>query len=259
MEMLKNFYLGIQHIWQGLSFLKAHKKLWAFAILPTVINVALFIIMLNVFSHYYADIYNWLQAFLGPIQIEAPEVWYLKIAAWFLMVINGLFQIIIWLLALLCMLIIFYVLGFIIAGPFNDMLSERVEQIITGVNPQDFSWKKLLSDLTRTLKAEILKAIFFLSIPLALLLVVFIPIVGSIIYPALTIGFGMFDLSFNYIDYPMARKTQPFSERLKFAKKHKIALIAFGTPILIPFANFLLMAPLVVGGTMLYLKLKENN
>ena len=259
MKLLKNFYLGTQHIWQGLSFLKEHKKLWFFAILPTVINVALFIIMLNVFSHYYDHIYIWLQAFLGPIQIEAPEVWYLKIVAWFLLVIDALFRMIIWLLALLFMLIIFYVLGFIIAGPFNDMLSERVEQIITGVNPQDFSWKKLLSDLIRTLKAETLKALFFLSIPLALLLVVFIPIVGSVIYPVLTIGFGMFDLSFNYIDYPMARKTLPFADRINFAKKHKVALLGFGTPILIPFANFLLMAPLVVGGTLLYLKLKENN
>ena len=95
--------------------------------------------------------------------------------------------------------------------------------------------------------------IFFVIVPLFLLLINFVPLIGSLIYTILANLFVAWDMGFNYVSYPMSRKLIPFREQLRFGVKNKFRLIGFGIPLMIPFFN-LLFAPLfVVGGTLLYL------
>ena len=120
-------------------------KLWPWAIAPTIINLALLALMIYGFIHYYGNMYDWVSGHLGHITIANPDAWYWHAVNIVLWIFDVIFQIFVVLVSLILLLIVSYALGFIIAAPFNDALSERVETIATGVEPPPFSFKSFLT------------------------------------------------------------------------------------------------------------------
>ena len=152
------------------------------------------------------------------------------------------------------MLVIAYSLSFIVAAPFNDALSERVETILTNEEPPPFTMKKFIGDMLRIIKIESIKAAILLAIPVLLFILNFIPVIGGPIYIFLTLVFGAWDVGFAFADLPMGRKVVPLRGRWEFAKKNKWALMGFGAGFIIPFFTLVFAAPMVVGGTLLYVE-----
>ncbi len=258
MSRTKDLASGVGCLFRGFTFLASHPRLWKWAILPTLINIILLIVMIAGFAHYYTDIYGWLTTHLGHLDIENPTTWYLHVADALLWVLNLIFQILIVILSLIILLIISYVTGLIIASPFNDALSERVETLVAGTEPPPFAWKKFIRDLCRTIRIEALKAAMLLAIPVVLFILNVIPVVGSPLYVALTLLFGSWDLGFAYADLPMGRRVLPFRERIAFGLKNKWAMVGLGSAFVVPFFNLLFVAPMVVGGTLLYIELRDQ-
>lgn len=258
MRRIKDLRDGFRYLIRGFTFLKSNPKLWGWAIIPTIINLLLLAVMLGVFVHYYGELYGWLSSHLGLGGWEDPTAWWQTIINGILWVINLLLQIFVVLLSLIILLVISYAASFIVAGPFNDMLSEHVETLVTGVEAPPFTIKKFLSDLWRTIKVESLKAVILLSIPVVLFVFSFIPVVGGPIYLTLTFIFGAWDLGFSYADLPFGRKARPFSVRWQFAKDNRWALIGLGSGFIIPFFALVFAAPMVVGGTLLYIDRVQN-
>ena len=254
MSTFKDFFLGIGYIFKGFRYLLAHPKLWPWALLPTIINLGLLALMLGVFIHYYGDIYGWLSAHILNINIAEPTAWYWYILNALLWVVNILFQLLIIILSLIVLLIVAYALGLIIAAPFIDALSERVEIMATGQEPEEFSWKKFVGDVVRTIKVETIKGVFLILIPVVLFVLNIIPVIGGFLYVVLTFLFGAWDLGFTYADLPMGRKVTPFRERLTFARQNKWGLIGLGAGFIIPFFNLICVSPMVVGGTLFYVE-----
>ena len=254
MSRTKDFIKGFACLFRGFGFLAANPRLWLWAIVPTLINFILFCVMIAVFIHYYGAVYGWLSAHLGHIGIENAGTWYLHVLNALLWTLNALFQLLIILLSLMILLIISYALGLIIAAPFNDALSERVEILVTGIEPPEFSWKKFLGDLVRTIRIEAIKAGILILIPIVLFILSFIPVIGGGLYVIATFFFGAWDLGFTFADLPMGRRVLPFKDRVAFAKTNKWSLIGLGSGFVIPFFALLFNAPMVVGGTLLYLK-----
>ena len=252
MRRIKDFRDGMGFLFRGFSFLVNHPKLWIWAIIPTIINLILLAVMLGVFIHYYGDIYGWLSSHLGLTGWEDPSAWWQTVLNALLWIVNGLFQIFISLISLILLLIVSYAASFIVAGPFNDMLSEKVEVMATGDEEPPFRLKKFISDLWRTIRVESVKAVILIAIPVVLFVFSFIPVVGPPLYVLLTFIFGAWDLGFSYADLPFGRKAQPFSLRWDFAKKERWTLIGLGVGFIIPFFALIFASPMVVGGTLLY-------
>lgn len=258
MSRAKDLTSGFGCLLEGFTFLISRPRLWKWAIMPTLINLILLIVMIAAFAHYYGDIYAWLTAHLGSLDIENPAHWYTHVADALLWVLNLLFQILIVILSLILLLIVSYVLGLIIASPFNDALSERVETLVSGTEPPPFAWTKFIKDLVRTVRIEAVKAAILLAIPVVLFVLNIIPVVGSPLYVALTLLFGSWDLGFAYADLPMGRRVLPFRERVAFGLKNKWAMVGLGSAFVIPFFNLIFVAPMVVGGTLLYIELQQR-
>ncbi len=252
MSRIQDFIGGFLHIFKGLKFLTSHRRLWIWAIIPTLINFVIVVAMISVFIHYYGDFYGWLTSHMGNLDIENPAAWYMYILDGVLWVLNILFQILIILISLILMLVIAYGLSFIVAAPFNDALSERVEVILTSEESPPFSMKKFISDMLRIIKIESIKAAILLMIPILLFILNFIPVIGGPLYVTLTIIFGSWDLGFAFADLPMGRKVIPLKGRWEFARRNKWALMGFGAGFIIPFFALIFAAPMVVGGTLLY-------
>lgn len=253
MRRIKDLRAGFRFLIRGFTFLLRNPRLWPWAVIPTIINLLLLAVMLGLFVHFYGEIYDWLSSHLGLGGWEDPTAWWQMFLNWILWVVNLLFQIFIVLLSLIILLIVSYAASFIVAGPFNDLLSEKVEVIVTGEEEPPFTIKKFLSDLWRTIKVESLKALILLAIPVVLFVFSFIPVIGAPLYVFLTFVFGAWDLGFSYADLPFGRKARPFSERWEFAKRERWALIGLGSGFIIPFFALVFAPPMVVGGTLLYI------
>ena len=213
------------------------------------------IAMIALLINYYGDIYSFVVAHLGMLEFNHSGRWYLYPVAALVWIAGFIIRIVIGLISLILILIASYCLSFIIAAPFNDALSEKVERIATGKDPEEFTFAKLIRDLARTVKAESIKAAVLISIPIVLFAVSFIPIAGPALYMGLTMLFGACDLGFSFAELPMGRRAASFGERLSFARKNFWMLTGFGIPFAIPFFAIIFAPPMVAGGTLLYISL----
>ena len=259
MSRVKDFFQGINYLVKGFGVLLTHPKLWLWAIFPTIINLAILGLMITAFIHYYSDIYAWLTSHIGRFTLENANTWYLHILNVLLSVANFFFQTLLILVSLILLLIVSYALSFIVAGPFNDALSERVEILLTGKESPPFTFVKFFSDLFRTIKVESIKAMILISLPILLFVFNFLPVIGGPLYVVLTFTLGAWDLGFSYSDLPYSRRVAPFRERFKFARKNFWPLVGLGIGFIVPFFSLIFTAPLVVGGTILFIDKKSSH
>lgn len=258
MSRPRDFVTGVGYIFRGFTFLVSRPNLWIWAIIPTIINLIILVAMFGVFSHYFSDLNGWLALHLGLDKIAAPETFWQHIASAMLWVLDLVLKIFIALLSIIMIVLLSYAISFIVAGPFNDALSERVEIHARGILPPPFSVRKFAADIFRIIKWEVVKAMFLISIPIALFVLSFIPAVGGPLYVAAAFVLGAWDLGFSFTDIPMARRVLPLRARLEFANRNFLALTGLGLGFLIPFFALVFQAPLVVAGTLLYLDRAEK-
>lgn len=254
-----HFAQGFRSFFSGISFLIARPRLWWLAIVPASIGIIMLIVMFVGFFHYYGDLHAWIISHVGHLHIDNPDAWWMHVLNVLLWVVDLLVQLLVVLVSAILILLVFYIATLVISAPFNDMLSERVEEEVTGVKTPPFSIKRMIRETGHTMWIEVLKGLVFISVPIVSLVLLIIPAIGGICYLVVTLIFGMWDMGFTYIDYPMGRRHMSFMQRMRFAWRNKSALVGFGWIFIIPFLNFFFIAPMAVGGTLLYLKCEKQD
>lgn len=258
MSRIKELSSGFGHIKKGFGFFRGHKRLWWYAIIPTLINLLVLALMIALLIHYYSDLTSWI--FGSDTAGGITEMsWLAKSWHYILAVLIYIAKTLIFIILLLFLMVLTFVFSMILAEPFNDLLSEKTEQIATGKDETPLSWQYIAKSIRRSIIVGLQKAAFFLAIPLLLLVLNVIPAVGSIIYLILAGLFAAFDIGFNFIDYPMSRKLWTFSKRMKMGWKNRYQLVGFGIVALIPLFAYIFAAPMVVGGTLLFEETCENS
>lgn len=240
--MKGNFFTGFSYPFQTIGFIRRHPRLYAFIIMPFAINLV-------VFS---TAVYLGLDFFNRIVSRYIPQG-----EAWFWL----FFHYFLWTAAiLLTMIMVFFcftAIGCLIASPFNEILSEKTEALLTGKeNREPFVLRIFLKDLARTLFDESRKiGLFFLGMVLLLLLNL-LPGLGSALYAVLSTLWTIFFLVIEYTGYIFARKHKSFKEQHQFIMARKLLHLGFGTGLLcilaIPFLQFLCIPLGVVGATRLY-------
>lgn len=146
------------------------------------------------------------------------------------------------------------------AAVFNDLISERVEGVLGTWEPRPFDVRFLLGDLGHSLLLELMRLWVKLRLLLPLLIVTyFIPVVGQLAYVVVGGYFLAKYLGMDYVDWALARRGYRWRERFEFAKRHKWALVGFGTAVvlalMIPLGFVAAWPGAVAGGTMLCVSL----
>ncbi len=245
--MKPNLYDGLATPFKGIKFLLSNLPLVRYFLIPFGINILIFGIGTWIFYAYFGDLISW---------VPTWEAWYGKILYYLVSVVFIL-------LYALFMVFGFTAIGSIIASPFLDVLSQRTEEIYLGKTiDEPFSFKILIKDSSAAVTNEIKKLSMFLALQIILLLANFIPVLGSIFYaiaaPLLTIFF----LAFEYMDFTFSRKRETFGQKTRFIFKNKGACMGMGASFffttIIPFINFFVMPIAVIGATLLYLKIVND-
>ncbi|MDH3622701.1 MAG: EI24 domain-containing protein [Myxococcales bacterium] len=247
------FARGLSYAFQGVRFVYfQHPSLvryWLFPILITA--VALFGVFYGAGSYYDAlgdALWSWL-----------PDSWG-QATGWvgaLLAALRWVIDLLLGLLLAVLGLVLVVILSSIVAAPFNDALSEAVEHILTGEPAPPFSFKRMVADIVRTVRLELLKVLIYVAVVGPLFLASFlVPGIGQIIS---LVGFALtaIYLGVDYVDWPAARRDWSVADRVGFVRRRLAAVAGFGTGVwvllFVPLVNLFFMPAAVAGGTMLFI------
>jgi CysZ protein len=246
---IAKFSRGFLYPFNSIAFIRNNSSLYKFVILPFLINLLTFTLV----------IYFGLSYFQEMVMSRLPQG-----DAWYWLILNYFVIIVAVLVVMVLVFFTFAVIGSLIASPFNDVLSERTEKLLTGAEIDEVfartrsrscRWKTFWRDTLRTLVSEGKKIAVFVAGMLVLLLLHLLPVLGTAIYPVLSVAWTALFLVLEYNGYVFTRKHLTFKEQRRIVFRHAASMSGFGLGIFcvlaIPFLQFLCIPLGVVGAVRL--------
>jgi CysZ protein len=151
---------------------------------------------------------------------------------------------------------IFTAVALLIASPFNALLAEKAEELITGkpVNSLEGLGAALMA-LPRGILRELSKLIYYLPMAALVLVISFIPVL-NVAAPLLWFLLGAWMMSLQFLDYPMDNHLLSFADVKDAAQSRRLSSMGFGGMVAlctgIPVVNFFVVPAAVVGATLLW-------
>ena len=151
---------------------------------------------------------------------------------------------------------LFRAVALLIASPFNGLLAEKAEELITG-RPVDAleGFGAALAAAPRAILREISKLIYYIPMALFVLLLSF---VVSPLAPFLWFLLGAWMMGIQYVDYPMDNHQLSFADVKEAVRSRRLSSLGFGGAVAlctsIPVVNFFVVPSAVVGATLLWSK-----
>ncbi len=237
--MRGNLSGGISYFVRGLELLK-HPRLRPFVIIPLTINIVIFSTLI-----YYSI--GWVDSTLAD--------WVKAIPDW-LSWLNWL----IWPLVVIALALVtgylFTAVAILIASPFNGLLAEKAEEIITGeqvAGPETIAAAFMI--FPRSIMRELVKFAYYLPLLLGVFILSWIPPISAVA-PLLWFLFGAWMMAIQYVDYPMDNHQLGFAEVKRVLRGQRLSSIGFGGTVAlvsgIPLLNFFVVPAAVCGATLFW-------
>jgi CysZ protein len=227
---------GASYFFKGFSLIR-QKGIRSFVFIPLLINVLLFSV-----AFYY-------------VYIEL-DTYMIKIMAWLPSWLNWL-SVVIWPLAVLTVLVIFsFIFSTVanwIAAPFNGLLSEKMESMLSGQPAPEGSMLDIIKDVPRTLTREWQKLSYYLPRAIGFFIILWLlPIIGQIIW----FLFIAWMMAIQYKDYPFDNHKIPFGQMKVILNENRSLSYSFGITVavfsMIPIVNLIVMPVAICGATALW-------
>jgi CysZ protein len=242
---------------EALGMLWRERALWSVAAVPTLIGVAAVAVAVGLLLHFAGDLWSLATGWMPSLSAAAWYQWAWIGPARALLALLGVLV----LLAFsgLAVLLAWLVAG-VLAAPFLDILSRRVEALVSGtvLDRSAPGLAAALREAGRAVLQELRRLAFFVSVQaLILLLAMLLPGGPLLAAPAMTV-FAVLFLPLDYASYALDRRHVEFAVRRRWVLAHRAAMAGFGVAAFASFAipglNFLAMPVLVVSGTLLVLR-----
>lgn len=216
------------------------KGLRRFVIMPILLNIILMLGIFILFIHQIGTMIDYVMEF---------------VPAW-LDWLSG----ILFIIAILMILFVFYfsfiTLSGFIAAPFNGLLAEKVEKMLTGEDLNETNTMDFIKDIPRMLGREWQKLLYSLPRYIGLFLFGFMPIIGQSVIPLLTFIFSAWMMAIQYCDYPFDNHKISFPTMKFKLQQHRWQNLTFGSLVtlctFIPLVNFVVIPVAVCGATAMW-------
>ena len=237
--MSGNFVTGAGYLLRGLA-MTFQPGLRRFVLIPLTANVVLFSLMGWLLYEVITDFYD-------AAMLTVPE--WLQFLSW---IITPL----LWLVGGLMTGYVSTLLVLMLTSPFHALLSEKVEESITGETmPALEGIAAALLEVPRALFREIRKFLYYAPIALAVLILTIIPVFNAFA-PLGWFLLGAWMMSLQFVDYPMGNHRLPFREVREACADRRLSTIGFGGTVAvatgIPLLNLVVIPAAVIGATLLW-------
>lgn len=230
---------GSSYFMRGLKLLK-HPRLRPFVIIPLLINIVIFATLVTLSIQ---AVGATLQSWLGVI----PD--WLSWLNWLIWPIVGIT------LALITGYM-FTAVAILIASPFNGLLAEKAEEIITGQavqGPETIAQAFMI--FPRALAREFSKLLYYLPLLLFVFIISWIPPISAIA-PIIWFLLGAWMMAVQYVDYPMDNHQRSFADVKEALREVRMSSLGFGGLVAlvsgIPLLNFFVIPAAVCGATLFW-------
>jgi CysZ protein len=241
-ESITAFSEGLRFHIRGIRFGFGNLSFLILSVVPFLITLALYTFAFYMFTLYADDLLR--------------MVWHVETGksstyvGWLYWTYLHVVKLLLYLIVLVVMFYTFVVLSNVLASPVHDYISTKYERMQYQDAPQEQAAPPAKGMLT-VMKEEVKKALLMLFIPLPLL---FIPVVGAVLSFVVA---GIF-IAWDYVDFSLSRDYPLLKDRIKAVWRHKLILLGFGCPLLIPFLGLIIMPFAILGSTQLYFdRMKE--
>jgi CysZ protein len=234
-----NVVQGAGYLVQGVKML-GHPSLRLFVLIPLVVNILIFGTLISLGFSYLAELMDSLLA-------SIPD--WLNFIQWILWPLIGL-------TVSLITGYLFTSVALIIASPFNALLAEKAEELVTGqaVDSLEGLGAALLA-VPRGIMRELAKLIYYVPMAVFVLILSFIPGLNTVA-PVLWVLLGAWMMSIQFVDYPMDNHQLSFADVKEAVRSRRLSSMGFGGLVAlctgIPIVNFFIVPAAVVGATLLW-------
>lgn len=230
---------GARDVVRGFRFLVAHPRLWGWVIAPALVTLVLLIAAVWGVSSAASPLVAWATGWL-PRTIESGAsvvVWVVVVAA----------------LGLGALLVFVPVAG-AVAGPFNELLSEAVEEQLTGVPGPRFSAIGFVRDALTGLVHGARRLLVFLLGAVILFAISFIPVAGTIAATAIGFWLAARGAAYDCFDAVLARRRLGYQAKLAYLARHRARSFGLGAAVagllLVPGVNLIALGLGATGATL---------
>jgi CysZ protein len=234
-----NVSYGARYLIRGSKML-THKSLRLFVIIPLIINITIFASFIGLTVSYLDGIMSdWMDAIPQWLSFIQWLIW--PLIAITLSLISGY---------------VFTSIALLIASPFNALLAEKAEELITGRQVDALEGlSAAIMAVPRGIIREIMKLMYYIPLFLVVLILSFIPPINTAA-PVLWFLLGAWMMSLQFLDYPMDNHRLRFADVKKAASSVRLTSMGFGGAVAlcasIPVINFFVIPSAVVGATLLW-------
>ncbi len=238
---MKNFFVGVKFLGQGLGRVVRRPKLLLLGIIPAILSLVLFVVLFVLLFKFLGDISEtatWFARDWSPTWRETVEV----AASVVIVGLSGLLAI-----------ISYTAITLLIGDPFYEAIAESVEEDLGGV-PNEVKltvWASLRRSLADSLRLVVLTVLagvplFFLGL---------IPVVGQTVVPVIAAFVGGWFLAVEIVGIPFHRRGLRLPDRRRMLRQNRATALGFGVAVfccfLIPLGAVMVMPAAVAGGALL--------
>lgn len=251
---------GFTYPFRAFSVLWQTPKLWGYVLVPVALNL---IIGIALYLGLLFPSLSGIDVLVTDLSVKFNAL-IASLPQWlsFLAVLTVGFG---WLLRVLLIAGLLLVIGFllvqfgvILGSPWYGQLSEQLELLRNGQLPAEepMNLTNIFQDIRRSIGFELRKLQLLLSVGLPLLLLNFIPGIGSIFVTLGWIALGATLVCFDFLDAPLERRRRTFQEKFEIIRASLPASGSFGLICLglvsIPLLNLLAIPLCVTAGTLFF-------
>ncbi|HEU0033637.1 MAG TPA: EI24 domain-containing protein [Kofleriaceae bacterium] len=230
---------GMGDVGRGFRFLNAHPRLWAYVIAPALITLVLLV-----------------GAIFGVLHFADPIVAYLTdwMPGWLRGIASTLLEIVVVVgLGFGALLVFVSVVG-IVAGPFNELLSEAVERAVTGRPGPGFSFAGLAKGALLGLLHGIRRLIVAVLGMIVLFALGFVPVIGTIAALVLGVWFTARAAAYDCYDAVLARQELSYAAKLDYLRANRSRTFGLGLAVagllFVPVVNLVALGLGAAGATL---------
>jgi CysZ protein len=229
---------GVRDVGRGFAVLRAHPSLWKWLIAPAIVSLLLLIAAIVGIVHAVDPVIGWVAPHL-PSWLAAVAGTVLRLVVIVLLGAVGLFM--------------FATVAGMIAGPFNEMLSEHVEAAITGRPSPPFSLREFAHGAVVGVVHSIRRLVAAL-LGLALVIALgFVPVIGTIAAMLVGAWLAAGAASYDSYDAVLARRAMAYRDKLAYLARHRGRTFGLGLAVagmlLVPGLNLIALGLGAAGAT----------
>lgn len=235
---MHEFATGVGDIGRGLAVLRAHPALWKWIIAPAIVSLLLLA-----------------AAVVGVLAAAGPVVGWATghLPGWLAPTATRILTVLVVAALAAAALFLFTAVAGMIAGPFNEQLSEHVEAELTGRPPSPFSLREFSHGAVISVVHGIRRLIAAL-VGLALVVAVgFVPVIGTIAAIVLGAWFAGTAAAYDCYDAVFGRRAMAYRDKLAFLAGHRGRTLGLGLAVsgmlLVPGLNLIALGVGSAGAT----------